>query len=313
MIARRCSRWTVLLVLLVCACATPIEYEDDWLDSPAVQDPSLTDPSYLVSTRPGLTAADRSRPVVIAVHGFTASTYEWREFREYAEANSDVLVSLVLLGGHGRSIDAFEKSSWEEWGAPILDEYRTLVAQGYTDVSFAGSSTGGALLLEQFASGVYRDRAPGELFLIDPIVVPGNKLLTLVRGVGPIIRNSPQENGTEKEKPYWYTNRPYQALVQLDELSRRVRDRLADGIELPEGTRAKVYKTSRDETADPVSAVYIYRGLRHADGGRIEVQMFDSALHVFTRLNGRDPSTVDAEDRARQRLVFEEMIARVSQ
>lgn len=302
---------SVLALVLLAHCSTPVEYEDTWLDSPDVRDPSLTDPRYRVSTRPGLTAADRSRPVIIAAHGYTASTYEWEEFRAYAEANADVLVSLVLLGGHGRSVEAFQESTWEAWGRPILDEYEALVAQGYTNISLAGSSTGGALILEQLSRDVYDGTVrPRHFFFIDAIVVPGDKFLTLISVVGPIIGNV-QAEPTEAERPHWYTNRPAETLDQLYDLLKRVRAELHDGIRLPEGAGATIYKTAQDETADPVSALYMYRGLREADGDRVGVQLFDSDLHVFTRLKGRDASAYGPEDVARQQAVFQEMIEAV--
>jgi hypothetical protein len=85
-----------MAMLLLAGCGdSPMEFDEWWMDSLSVFDPSLHDPNYRLSTRPGMTRADRSRPVVVAVHGFTASTFEWQEFRAYAEGNSPVLVSLV--------------------------------------------------------------------------------------------------------------------------------------------------------------------------------------------------------------------------
>jgi carboxylesterase len=305
--------WTALaMAALLAGCSeSPMEYEEWWLDSPSVFDPSLNDPQHRLSTRPGLTTADRSRPVIIAVHGFTASTYEWQEFRSYAESSSPVLVSLVLLGGHGRGLDDFRGSSWREWGRPILDEYDALVAQGYTNISLAGSSTGGALILESLASGQFRGpAAPRHFFFIDPIVVPVDKNLSLIPLLQHIVSHVITE-GTDEEARHWYSNRPVEALVQLNDLVTRVRTQLARGIILPAGSQAKVYKTSRDQTAEPVSALLIHRGLRTSEGGRIEVQMLDSRLHVFTRLAGRHPAAVTSADRQHQDAAFREMIGRV--
>lgn len=298
------------VLALLAACESPIEYEDWWLDSPEVQDPSLNDPNYRLSTRSGLSQADRSRPVIVAVHGFTASTYEWQEFRDHAEQTSPVLVSLVLLGAHGRSVEEFRESTWEEWGRPILEEYEALVAQGYTDISLAGSSTGAALLLQHLAEGRYgADAPPRHFFLIDPIVVPTDKSLSLIPLLKHLVGNVVTE-GTDEEARHWYRNRPTSALAELNELITRVRSNLADGISLPPGSSATVYKTAGDPTADPVSALLIYRGLKGADGSPVDVQMFDSDLHVFTRLRGRNPETVSEADRQRQRQVFQEMIQR---
>jgi carboxylesterase len=310
---RNLSRAALLSALLLAACDTPLEFEPHWLDGPEVFDPSLNSPGYRLSTRPGMTPADLDRPVIIAVHGFTASTFEWQEFREHAENGSDVLVSLVLLGGHGRTGEEFAASTWKEWGAPMVAEYEALVAQGYTRISVATASTAGALVLEQIAAGEYRGAVrPRHFFLVDPIVVPTDKKLTLI----PLLRHlisGVQVDGTEEERAHWYSNRPAAALAELYDLITRVRGRLAGGIRLPEGAQATVYKTSRDPTADPVSALLIYRGLRTSVGERVEVQMFDSPLHVFTRLAARPAGAVAPGDVQRQLQVFEEMIARASQ
>lgn len=293
--------------LLVGGCAREPEYGDDWMDSPLTQDPALSDSSSLVSTRPGLTAVDRQRPVIIAAHGFSASTYEWGEFRTYAEANSDVLVSLVLLGGHGRDLDTFEASTWEEWGAPILAEYHALAAQGFTNLSLAGASTGGTLLLEQLSRNAYdRVNPPDELFFIDALVVSTSKMLRYARQVGPLIGNVPWEP-SETERRHWYTNRPWRTLAELNDLLMKVRRSLRQGISLPEGTRATVWKTTGDEVVDPVSADWIKDGLR----GPVEVQMIESDIHVITRLRARTDGVVTESDRRWQHRIFDEMIQKV--
>ncbi len=297
-------------LLVLAACGEPeFEYEDWWMDSPKTQDPSLTDPSYRVSTRPGLTAADRQKPVIIAVHGFTATTYEWEEFRDFADQDGRALLSLVLLGGHGRNVEAFRASRWTDWGAPILAEYEALVKQGYTNISLVGSSTGGALILEYLHQGKFNRQPPKEIFFIDSIVVPGNKFLTLSHVVGPVLGNVPGD-GTDEEKRHWYINRPAEPLESLNDLLVRIRGELETEIRLPAGTRAKIYKTNQDTSADPVSAVLMYEGLRQADGSPLEVQVFDSDLHVFTRLKGRESGTYDSADVARQQATFREMIER---
>jgi carboxylesterase len=302
-------RFLILGTALLAACDSPMAWEDDWLDGPEVQDPSLNDPGYLLSTRPGTTPADRDRPVIIAAHGFTASTYEWGEFREYAEANG-ILVSLVLLGGHGRSVEDFRVSTWREWGEPILAEFEALVAQGYTNISLAGASTGGTLILEQVAAGRYRAPVrPRNLLLVDPIVVPGDKNLSLIPVLRYLVGHTVSE-GTPEEVRHWYTHRPTAALAELNTLIGRVRSQLRGGVRLPDGTRSMVYKTSRDRTADPVSALLIHRGVKPGPGGANEVRMYDSGLHVLTRLRGRDPAAVTAADRDRQREVFDDMIRR---
>jgi carboxylesterase len=280
------------------------ECEAEWLDGA-----NIRDTADLVSARiPAPSPADLAKPVLIAAHGFTASTYEWEEFHRFAEADSQVLVSRVLLGGHGTDIDDFQGSTWQDWGRPVLDEYLALTRMGYTRVSLAGSSTGCPLILHHSRAGAFDSVPPKHMFLIDPIVLPGDKMLSMIGLFGPIVGNSPS-SGTDEEKPHWYTNRPAEVLEQLYELVNRVKNYLEDGFRLPAGTRAMVYKAKQDGAADPVGALLLYKGLRHSDGSRIGVEMVDSKKHVFTRLQGRSSWT--AADSALQIRVFGEMAAKL--
>lgn len=88
-----------------------------------------------------------------------------------------------------------------------------------------------------------------------------------------------------------------------------MRKQLENGIQLPSNCSLKVYKSIKDPTADPVSAVLIYKGLKTSTGAPITVQMIDSDLHVFTRLNLRQ--SVSQKDRANQISAFEDFVARV--
>ncbi len=307
---------TVLLAFAACqinSVECDQECIDFWLDGASVND-SCSLPgnkTCLVSRRiEAPDSATRVKPVVIAVHGYTASTFEWEEYREYAEDSlKTVNVSRVLLGGHGRDIDVFQSSNWAEWGKPILEEYDSLVSKGYENINFACASTGCALLMTYIKSGRFRETEPKWIFMIDPIVIPSAKLLSLANIVGPILGNSPNP-GSDSENVHWYVNRPQETLRELYSLINRVKNELEDGFTLPKGTRAKVYKSKKDGQADPVGLLLIYKGMRKADGSHVEVKMEDSHLHVMTRLRFRDPPA-SAEDTVRQADIFNEMTVRV--
>jgi carboxylesterase len=290
---------------------TPINVDDSMLDGPVINDTSLTDKTYRVSSHPDLATFDRNRPVIICAHGYGACTYEWEEFRDYAAIDGRVYTSLVLLGGHGRDIQDLQNSTWSDWQAPIMAEYDSLVKLGFTRLSLAGSSTGGALLLEYFSRNAFDARAvlPEECFLIDPIVIPENKTLNIVNIMGPTMGNFPLKLENDAQKRHWYTNRPASTLAQLNDVIELVRSRLEDGIILPAGTKAKVYKSTNDDSADPASALLIYKGCTDHGGNKIDVEMVDSDLHVFTRLHAR--VTVTHADSLLQAKTFREMIDRV--
>jgi carboxylesterase len=142
------------------------------------------------------------------------------------------------------------------------------------------------------------------LFLVDPIVVPSDKLLTLIGLVGPMIGylETPM---TPTEEGHYYHFRPQETLKQLMNMIEVSRKELQDGFMLPSGVRMKVYKSIKDPVADAVSAVLIYKGLKNSDGSNIDIEMIDSELHVVTRLNGRE--NITQHDRNMQTHVFDDM------
>jgi carboxylesterase len=288
-----------------------------WMDSGLSEDPcgDTTNTTCLVSRRfPAPTDSDKAnKHVIIAVHGFTASTYEWQEFKTFAEGDTAnghgrMLISLVLLGGHGVNLDAFQKSGWKDWGAPIMAEFDSLKSRGYKNISFACASTGCALLMQYIQEGLLdTGLAPKGIYMIDPIVTPSSKLLSLVNLVGPILGNSPNP-GTDTENVHWYVNRPHEDLQQLYELTNRIKNELETGFDLPKKTECKVYKSKHDNSSDPIGALLIYKGMRMWDGSRIEAELYDSRLHVMTRLAGRDTASVSRADTVLQLAIFSEIL-----
>ncbi|MBN1798392.1 MAG: hypothetical protein JW822_07430 [Spirochaetales bacterium] len=307
------KKYIFLLSIIVCifiGCGS-IEYQPEWIDSPETRDPSLSDPNYRVSTRslpPG--TAKFNRPVIIAVHRFTACTYEWEEFREYAEKNSNVLVSLVLLGGHGTDIEDFKQATWQDWQQPIIDEYNALKQAGYKNISFAGSSTGATLILEALMSGkITAASVLKQIFFIDPFIIPTDKNLYCIDLAGIFIANVPNEGGSPEEKKHWYVNRPSSSLIQLKKVAQKVEKELKRGYILPDGVKLTVYKVKTDDAADPESALFIEKNIRDAGGNKPEVYLLDSDKHVFTRLKGR--AEVTEEDKRLQLKTFAEILEKI--
>jgi carboxylesterase len=295
----------IALVLSSCS-KTPDIDNETMLDGDQIFDPSLYHPELsLVSaaiTNP--TEIQKNMPVVIAVHGYDATTFEWDEFRTYCDTKSNILVSQVLLGGHGRTYEEFKNSTWEDWQEPILAEYNALRTKGFTNINFAGTSTACPLVLDLIKKGKIGDNGMKHVFMVDPIVIPATKLLTIIGLVGPMMGYL-ETTMTAAEEGYWYHFRPQETLKQLLSLIDKSRKDLQKGINLPEGTSVKVYKSVKDPTADAVSAVLIYKGLRNNDGTNINVEMIDSELHVVTRLAGRD--NITQHDRDIQAHVFDDM------
>jgi len=297
---------------MLAACNPQPDIDDTtMLDGTQINDLSLYNPEdYLVSLAlPNPTEAQKNTPVLIAAHGYSASTFEWDELQEFARQDGSFLVSQVLLGGHGRDFADFKAARWQDWQSSIRDEYRRLRAAGFRNISLTGSSTGAPLIVHLFTNGFFEvNGAPNEVFLIDPIVVSGNKTLVLVELLGPVLGYTTTDLD-EGEKGKWYVYRPQESLRQLMALIDLTRKNLEKGITLTPGTRLKIYKSEIDRTADPVSAVMLHKGLRTATGAKVEVEMIPSDLHVFTRLRGRDRIT--PENKAQQQAAFHEIRNRV--
>jgi carboxylesterase len=302
---------SLLIMMVGVACSSEPTITKEMLDGGTLFDPSIYKPeNYLVSKAiPNPTPEQAQRPVIIACHGYTATTFEWDELRTWAAGRTDFLLSQVLLGGHGRSYDEFRKSTWHDWQSAIMDEYDRLEKAGYKNISLLGSSTSGALLLELVASEKFANRtAPRNLLLVDPIVIPSDKTLSLINVFGPMLGYVETEQSAAEDKVY-YRFRPQETLQELQKLLNVVRKDLEKGIRLPQNLSLKVYKSKKDSSTDPVSAVLIYKGVSTADGKPIAVELVESDLHVYTRLNLRD--NVTAKDRANQTMTFTDIVARV--
>src|SRR5690606_30332321 len=161
---------------------------------------------------------------------------------------------------------------------------------------FLGSSTSGALFLELLAGDHFNGKpSPGQVFLVDPIVIPSNKSLSMIQIFGPMLGYLETDQTSEEDK-FWFRFRPEETLRELQNLINIVRKDLEKGFVLPQGTSLKVYKSIKDPTADPVSAVLIKRGIKTSSGNPIEVEMINSDLHVYTRLELRSHTAADKQN-----------------
>jgi len=295
------------ILLFVVSCSKegklpPIDNSTD-LDGTIIQDSSITYPErfLLSSAIPFINGLDLNTPILICAHGFSATTFEWLEMRDYAKSNG-FYTSLVLLGGHGTNYNDFKQASWEDWQQPIIKEYNKLVDLGFSNISIVGSSTGAPLILDALYKNKFKSNNLKSIFFIDPIVVPSNKTLSLVKVLGPLLSYT-ETTFAPGEVGFWYRFRPYQALEQLNDLTKKVRKKLEKGIILPSNVQCIVYKSQKDDAADPISSVLLEKGISGGNG--ITVKMIDSDLHVVTRLLGR--LEVSSKDQANQSIVFEEI------
>jgi carboxylesterase len=257
------------------------------------------------------TDIQKNTPVIIAAHGYTATTFEWDELRAYANKKGTFYVSQVLLGGHGTSYANFKDATWQDWQSSINLEYKNLSNLGFKKIYLAGSSTGAPLIINMVKNHLFdKYTTPKGIFLVDPIIVSSNKTLTLVGLLGLVLGYTTVELSTG-EQGHWYVYRPQETLKQLMALIDLTRLDLQKGIKLPLNMYMKVYKSEKDDVADPVSAFLIYKGMQTSAGGTIDVELENSNFHVFTRLAGR--TNVTATEIALQQKVFAEMETKMTE
>ena len=304
--------FTLLTLVCITACSDQPLIEDSYLDSDLTMAASIClSEDYLISyANPNPTELESVKPVFIACHGYSATTFEWDEFKEWSEETDSYYISQVLLGGHGSNYEDFRASSWRDWQMSIIEEYERLVIAGYTNINFVASSTSCTLILELLATDFFNNRlAPKNIMLIDPMVIPSDKTLPLIGIIGPMLGYIDSGNTTDEDE-YWYHFRPQETLQELYAISKIARKALEDGIKLPSDCSLKVYKSIQDPTTDPVGAVLIYNGIKTAQNSPIDVEMIDSDLHVYTRLNLR--ATISEKDISNQLNTFTDFIERTN-
>ena len=304
-----------ILLISFCflSCNRSPSITDQDLDGNVLFDLSLYQPEkYLVSAyKPNPSDKEKQIPVLIAAHGYSASTFEWDELRKYADSvKSGILISQVLLGGHGRTYQDFKNSTWRDWQESILLEYKKLVQAGYTNISFIGSSTGCPLILNLLYENSLSQIPPNQILLIDPIIIPSNKILSLAGIVGPIIGYTSVDFDSELERKHWYHYRPQETLQELLDIITVVRKELESGIALPPLTDLSIYKSKYDEVADRVSGILIYNGIESNSMNSKEIYMVNSHIHVMTRLQGRN-NIID-NDISIQKMIFNQIIEKTN-
>jgi carboxylesterase len=67
---------------------------------------------------PNPTASDLDKHIILAVHGYSATTFEWQEFADWSAPSSSYRISQVLLDGHGRDYGRL-KLPHGKTGAPL--------------------------------------------------------------------------------------------------------------------------------------------------------------------------------------------------
>jgi carboxylesterase len=198
------------LAIFVFSCGKSPDIDNStMLDGDQIFDASIYHPeNYLASIYlANPTTQQLNTPVIIAAHGYSATTFEWDELRTLANIDTTFYVSQVLLGGHGRTYEDFKKATWKDWQSSIIDEYQKLSTMGFKKIYLVGSSTGAPLIINMVKTGFFDGlTSPKGIFLIDPIIVSSNKTLTMIGLLGPVLGYSTVQLDTG-EAGKWYVYR----------------------------------------------------------------------------------------------------------
>ena len=132
------------------------------------------------------------------------------------EKGSQLLFSTVVMGGHGRDYQTFKNASYHDWIEPIADEVSRLQLLGFTNISIfavSGGATGSLnAVLNQQITGIKR------LILMDPYLIPKNKLLFWMPILKWVVPNTVSGATRDIEFMNWHINRPSQAINELRKL-----------------------------------------------------------------------------------------------
>lgn len=283
------------LAILLAGCSTDYVTVAGDLDKAPVPMRSVL-VSELVSNP---TEIQKSSKVAILAHGFSASTYEMKALQEFLEGKG-YLISNVLLGGHGTNVDAFAKTTWKDWGSPLVAEYQKLRELGFTDISVVGASTGGSLFLEMLGSQKLTP-APKRVVLVAPLVLFKDKAIAFAGVLEWLGAKSSPNNLGQNAVGNWYRNRPVSTLKSLVDLTEIVKGKLRAGISLEAETKVLVIQSDQDPTVDPESAKLILAGLK----GNTSLRMLHSKQHVPIRPPHVDRNWTDQEIAQQQELLAE--------
>jgi carboxylesterase len=227
-------------------------------------------------------APDLTKPVIVAVHGFTATPFETSLVAEFLR-NNGYLVSQVRLGAHGESYKAFANSGWATWQQPILDEYTALRSKGFAaaKIGMLTCSTGGPLLMQALAGSKLtfdgKAEVPRRIAMVAPLLEFSNKMIGyagILGLLGTSFRDTADPNELAEVKAVtggnWYRFQPITALTSLVDLTEIVKGNLRTGIKVPAETRIHVYQADKDPTVDQAGSVFIPPGFTK-EGTRLNV------------------------------------------
>lgn len=200
-------------------------------------------------------AGPNASTAVLLIHGLTATPREVRPFAEKLHSQG-FTVAGPLLPGHRESIQALNRTRWQDWYAEVERAYLAL-AHRCERVYVGGESCGGLLALllgaRHPAIAAVFAYAPALQLNLSPVE------LIILHAAAPFIPALPKPRIAGDTTWQGYTANPLKAILQLRKLQSVVRRELRNVCQ-----PVLVLQGRRDQTIDQHSAELVYQGVGSA-------------------------------------------------
>lgn len=181
---------------------------------------------------------EKTRQVLVYVHGFSASSEEIRPVPDRIASALGANLVYTRLQGHGRSDAAMAEATTEGWMRDVAEALAVARAVG-EEVIILSTSTGGTLVAEAARQPALMQQVRGVIFVSPNFSInnPLAPLLTLpaARNWLPLVagRTRSYEPRNDRQAIFWTTSYPTVAVLPMAALVERARSRDFAVIKLP--------------------------------------------------------------------------------
>lgn len=189
---------------------------------------------------------------IVYIHGFTASSEEVRPLPDLIAKDIKANLFFTRLAGHGRTSDAMENCSIENW-MNDLHEAIEIGSRIGEKVIIMSSSTGGTITVTSALDTKLSNKILGYIF-ISPNFGINNTFASLISWpfsnywlkiiLGKTIKHNPRNNLNKK---YWTMSYPTNALIPMAKLVKEANNRDYKNVKKP----ALFYFSKEDKVVDP--------------------------------------------------------------
>ncbi|MBT4849555.1 alpha/beta fold hydrolase [Candidatus Parcubacteria bacterium] len=250
-----------------------LETRKEYVDLPGV--PQLARP-FKIKAKP------RNNKVAILVHGFTSTPIVMRHLADYlAEQGIDVVT--VLLAGHGRNLETFKRTKWQNWFDSVEDAV-TENLRRYKHVYLVGHSMGANMCIH--AAIKYPD-VKAVVSLGASVYLRRDRWIRMLLPLAKIFNKKYRKRWIKKE--YMdelnahgrYTHIPIPSLVQLYDFIDFHTKREIKYLKCP----ILVLHSRKDEVSHPRSSYFIFKRLKVKER---ELFILDKNNHGLLHKTRRD-------------------------